>query len=133
MSLVTGLLTHQCTVLRPQFDNDDNITSYQTINQNVAVTIVQKNTVLTTETGGRQVIVTLIAVMEWTDETQLTVNDVLTNVKNISSGVVIRDSLNGGALVNASFKVTGNADPNYVGDHLEVPVEHFHGRLEGQP
>lgn len=133
MSLVTGLLTHYCSILRPQFDVNENITGYQIVATNVDVLISQKNTVLSTGEGGREVVTSLIAIMEWVDQTHVNVNDVLTAVTNWTTGQVLQDSQNGQALVNMSYKVTGSNDPNYAGDHLELPIEQHHGRVEGQP
>jgi len=135
MSLVSGLLNKTCKVLRPQFADDgsggENISSYSTLMTGAGLLISQKTQSFSQDPGGRQAKEILTGYMEWVDESLINVNDVITQVTD-ALGNVEQDLVNG-KTTNASYKVTGRTDPNGERDHLEMTLEHYHGRVEGQP
>lgn len=135
MSLLTGLLNKTCTVLRPVFTDDGGgneiISSYTTIATKFEILFSQKTSTFPTESGGRVSIETFTIYSEWVDESKLVENDVITNIQD-ALGNVEQDNVNG-VITNTSYKVISTQDPNGERDHLELTIEHFHGRVEGQP
>lgn len=135
MSLVTGLLNRTCTIKRPVMVDDgaggETLGSLAVVGALVPCRFRPKTSQLFQADGGRVSVQGYTMFFEWMDEALLNVNDVVTDLAD-QEGNVVTDVV-GDVSTPAAWKVTARNDPGGEGDHLEVMIEAFHGRAEGQP
>lgn len=138
MSLVDGLLTHTCDVLRPSVsqtprggDKTDSIAVVQT---GVECLINQASQRMIDAMGGKSINMSHVGYFQIEEGRILQTNDILTNVASEDCpGVYETDNFGSAGVLPTQYRVINSTAPNLGADHVEVALEQMQGRKVAPP